>query len=129
MDKELIKKNYAIACDAYLRAFCDKHDYDVDTPDVFWGGGQPGGWACVGDLCFDMDTIITDIDEDAPEEELLKWYDYTMEASEFKLDTPNYHAWLHGCSRSSQETLDKLRELKENFINMCKEENEKNNKF
>lgn len=126
MNKELLKKNYSIACDAYLRAFCEKHGYDFDTHDVFWAGDQPGGIACVGDLSFGMETIITDIDEDAPEEELLRWYDYVLEASEFKLSTPNYHAWLMGCPRSSQETLDKLREMKENLINLCKQENENN---
>ena len=130
MDKELLKKNYSNACNNYLEAFCEKHEFNgLDSPLTYWIGDEPGGIANCGDLIFDMATIITDIDEDAPEEELLKWYDYTVEASEFNLPTPNFHSWLHGCPRSTKETLDNLRRMKANLESLCQEERDKNNKI
>lgn len=127
MDKQQLKKNYEDACNAYLKAFCEKHDFSLS--DTFWVGDDVGGIADCSGYDFDMATIRTDIDEDAPEEELLKHYDYVLDAMEFKLPTPNFHAWIHGCPRTDSEWFDKMRKMKEDFENAIKEENEKNNKF
>ena len=132
MGKEKLKKDYENACNAYLKAFCEKHEfYGLDNPETFWIGDEPGGIANCGDLTFDMATIVTDIDKDAPEEELLKWYDYCMDASDFKLPIPNFHSWLHGCPRLNHSELDELRKskrkldmMKDEFEKMCKDASE-----
>lgn len=127
MDKQQLKKNYENACNAYLKAFCEKHDFYLS--EAFWVGDDVGGIADCSGYDFDMATIRTDIDEDAPEEELLKHYDYVLDAMEFKLPTPNFHAWIHGCPRTDSEWFDKMRKISEDLENAIKEENEKNNKF
>ena len=68
----------------------------------------------------------TDIDENAPEEQLLEWYSYIEEASLFNLTTPNFHHWLHGCPRSSPEELQKLRDMRQEFEDKIKEINKHN---
>lgn len=126
MDKEKLKKDYENACNAYLKAFCEKHEfYGLDNPETFWIGDEPGGIANCGDLTFDMATIVTDIDKDAPEEELLKWYDYTIEASEFNLPVPNFEHWLIGCPRTPSKWFENMRAKRKEFEDLLKQENER----
>lgn len=36
MDKEKLKNDYENACNAYLKAFCEKHEfYGLDNPETF----------------------------------------------------------------------------------------------
>ena len=127
MNKEKLKKDYENACNAYLKAFCEKHEfYGLDNPETFWIGDQVGGIANCGDFTFDMATIVTDIDKEAPEEELLKWYDYTVFTADLGITTPNFYSWLQGCPRLSQQQLDclsskksELESLKYEFKKMC----------
>lgn len=124
MDKQKLKHGYENACNAYMREFCEKHDFSIK--DAFWVGDDVGGILNVGDMDFDMETIRTDIDEDAPEEELFKWYDYILDALEFKLTKPNFHAWIHGCPRTNKEWFEKMHKMHEDFANEIKNEKEKN---
>lgn len=123
MTKEELRKNYKKACNDYLQAFCEKHDFDFD--DAYWVADDVGGVADCSSYTFDMATIKTDIDEDAPKEELMPWYDYIVDALEFGLTTPNYHSWIHGCPRTSNEWFKKMRKQREDFENAIKEEKEK----
>ena len=123
MTKEELRKNYKKACNDYLRAFCEKHDFDFD--DAYWIADDIGGVADCGSYTFDMATIKTDIDEDVPKEGLMPWYDYIIDALEFGLTTPNYHSWIHGCPRTSKEWFEKMRKQREDFENAIKEEKEK----
>ena len=110
MKKEELRKNYKKACNDYLLAFCEKHDFDFD--DAYWVADDVGGVADCSSYTFDMATIKTDVDEDAPKEELMPWYDYIIDALEFGLTAPNYHAWIHGCPRTPKEWFAEMRNLK-----------------
>lgn len=48
MDKEKLKNDYENACNAYLKAFCEKHDYIYEGLDM-WVGNDVGTVACCGD--------------------------------------------------------------------------------
>lgn len=123
MNKEKLKKDYENACNAYLKVFCEKHEfYGLDNPETYWIGDQVGGIANCGDFTFDMATIVTDIDKEAPEEELLKWYDYNMDAADCGVPQPNFHAWIHGCPRSSKEFFERVRAMRKELENMGEEE-------
>lgn len=124
MNKQLLKQNYDDACNAYLKAFCEKHDFYYE--DAYWCGEDVGGIADCSTYTFDMATIRTDIDEDAPEGELMKHYDYCLNAIEFNLDFPNFHAWIHGCPRASKEWFEKMRKMREDFENYIKKKNDEN---
>lgn len=120
-----LKKDYDAACEAYLKAFAEKHDYEYD-PDS-WVGSDAGTIACVSELFVDMVTIRTDIDRDAPEDEFIQWYDYCLRLGMLNCKgIPNFDSWLRKCPiRSEDEILDmeKRREyiegLKKELKKMC----------
>lgn len=102
---------YCDACNRVLEAFCEKHEFDYNEARKNWVGNEVGGIAAVGDYFFSMDTMTTDLSEDAPEEQLLAWYDYATDCSMLELPTVNYRSWLHGCPRYSEEAREHLRQL------------------
>ena len=108
--KKTLQSVYKTACDNYLEAFAEKHGFDPS--DCEWVANQPGGVAMVGDYYVDMQTILTDIDKDAPEEAWLGWYDYQLEVQMLELPKQcNFRSWIHGCPRYSEETLARFRAL------------------
>jgi hypothetical protein len=105
MDKEKLKNDYENACNAYLKAFCEKHEfYGLDNTETFWIGGQVGGIANCGDFTFDMATI---------------------EASEFNLPIPNFDHWLMGCPITPSKWFENMRAKRKEFEDLLKQENER----
>ena len=84
-----IKGRWREVCNAYLQAFCEKHEYDYD--DAYWVGDDPGTIACIADLFVGMDEIRYDIDENVPEEMFLKWYDYSLSVHEAEMNWRERH--------------------------------------
>lgn len=125
MSKETAKEYFEKGCNEYLRLFCEKHDFDYEDAKDSWVANCVGDITCVGDFFVDMQTIITDIEMDAPEEEFLKWYDYNLVADEFGFTTPNFESWLRGCPRVSEETFKKLQGLKKDLNDAIKDEKER----
>jgi hypothetical protein len=128
MDKDKLKTDYQNACNAYVKAFCKKHGFDYS--DNFWVADEAGTTACIGDYFIDMQTIISDIDLNAPEDDFLTWYDYCVEMHDFGSEnTPNFKSWISGCTRKSEEEIQELRkrhqeieELKSSFIELLKQQ-------
>jgi hypothetical protein len=114
-----LKPQYEDICNAYLHAFCEKHELSLH--DAYWVTGRTGEVAGIGDYYVDMSTIRTDIDEDVPEEEWLRYYDYCLRVGEFNMTAPNYDHWLKGCPRVSDAILERLRELHTEIDNIVKE--------
>lgn len=102
MNKTL-KTNYDKACNAYLKAFCDKHGFHYN-PDC-WIGGEVGGIIEISDNYVGLDTIRTDIDTDAPSDEFEQWYDYSLRLGMIQATTPTYRRWLEGCPRRSENEI------------------------
>lgn len=127
MSKEKAREYFVKGCNEYLRLFCEKHDFDYEEAKESWVGGSIGGIACVGDVFVGMQTIITDIEMDAPKDEFLKWYDYNLVADHFGFTTPNFDSWLRGCPRVSDEAFKRLQALKNDLDNAIKEEKERLN--
>ena len=122
MSKEKAKEYFIKGCNEYLRLFCEKHDFDYEEAKDSWVANCVGDVTCVGDIFVGMQTIIADIEMDAPEEEFLKWYGYNLVANEFGFTTPNFDHWLRGCPRVPQESFDKLEALKKDLEDAIKEE-------
>ena len=101
--------SYNVACNNILRLFCEKHEMHYDPSD--WVADEPGSIAMIGDYAVDMATMLTDLKMDAPEEEFIRWYDYTLELGviDATIPTPNFEHWLRGCPRYSQEHINGLR--------------------
>ena len=128
MSKEKAREYFVKGCNEYLRLFCEKHDFDYEEAKESWVANCVGDVTCVGDIFVGMQTIITDIEMDAPEDEFIKWYDYNLVANEFGFTTPNFESWLRGCPRVSEDTFKKLQGLKNDLDNAILEEQAKLNK-
>ncbi len=122
MSKEKAREYFVKGCNEYLRLFCEKHDFDYEEAKDSWVGGSVGEITLCGDYYVAMPTIIADIEHDAPEAEFYKWYDYNLEASGFNLSTPNFESWLRGCPRASEESLRRLRDIRNTLEECIKEE-------
>jgi len=121
MDKETLKENYKKACDDYLDAFISKHGFDKN--DSWWIADRPGEMAQLcDDYCVDMQTIVDDIEMDAPEDEFFKWYEYNLDMQPLKGTViPNFRNWVAGCPRKSQEEIERLKELQQKIEKFAKE--------
>lgn len=128
MSKEKAREYFVKGCNEYLRLFCEKHDFDYEEAKKSWVGNCVGDVTCVGDYFVGLQSIIADIEHDAPEEEFIKWYDYNLVAHEFGFTTPNFESWLRGCPRVSEETFKKLQGLKNNLDDAILEEQSRLNK-
>lgn len=81
-------KQYQKACEEYLHAFCEKHGFDYD--DTCWVNNDVGTIAFVGDYCLSMETIIVDIEENAPKNKFIEYFDFKFDSSH----NYNYRTWL-----------------------------------
>lgn len=122
MSKETAKQYFENGCNEYLRLFCEKHGFDYEDAKESWVANCVGDVTCCGDFFVGMQTIITDIEMDAPEEAFIEWYDYNLDASKFDFPTPNFESWLRGCPRTSEETFAKLRGIKCDLQGLINEE-------
>ena len=107
-----LRENYNAACNEYLKAFCEKHDFNYHDAKECWVGGDIGGITMCGDFYVSLTDIIVDIDHDAPKDEYLKYYDYALSCSECGINSPNYFNWLRGCPRLTEERLAAIKEAK-----------------
>lgn len=69
-----MKDEWRSVCDAYLRAFCERHGYD--PAEAFWVGDDPGTLACAEEVFVDMRDLRYDVDNEVPESRFEEWYGY-----------------------------------------------------
>ena len=111
-----LMNSYEEACNNILQAFCEKHDFDFEDARESWTIGRIGEVVFIADYYFDLSTLIDDLRMDAPEDKLLKWYDYSLECGHLGLTSPNYRNWLLGCPIHSREQLDKAHKLHQDVL-------------
>lgn len=115
MDKnrKQLKENFDKACNDYLEAFCKKQGFSS----FYWVADRVGEIAdCNECFTFNFDDIRADIDTDAPAQEIVDWNDYCAEAELIGLATPDYRHWLQGCPRADKQTIDKLKEMRQELF-------------
>lgn len=121
MDKELLKKNYKDACNAYLRALADAWGWDLESYG-FWIADCVGETYSYGDCTFiDMEDIIFCVENDIKQNEYMEWQDYCLFANEFNQNIPNLKAWHNGCPRLSKDAQKHLKSMKERFEKIINE--------
>lgn len=122
-NKETLKKNYEKACNDYLLAFCEKHEFDYDSCN--WIGGYVGGIVEIGDIYAGMEEIFIDIDRDVEESKFMEHYDYSLRCGFLGMENiPNYNSWLKGVPVKSDEELEHLEKLQKNIEVLKSELNE-----
>ena len=111
MDITKLKADYESACNAFVKAFCKKHDFYFS--DAGWVANKVGEIINFGDYYFDMPTIITDIVLNAGKDKIMVWYDYCVKVGLLGCKTINFESYLKGCPLMSDEKIKELEELKE----------------
>lgn len=100
--QDLVLLNYNIACDDVSNFFCIKHNFEkLNEPhtNTFWVADERGGILCCVDYFFGMETILTDLKENATDDELMQYYDYCLETEDNKY---NYKNWLCRFARTTK---------------------------
>lgn len=135
-----IKESWREACNAYLRAFCEKHGFDYE--DAYWVGDDPGTTAvvCGGDYFVGINEMRSDIDLDAPESAFLSWYDYSLAVMSVEMQWHdlenfkefvhiNFESWIKGAPlpytekelEQLEECARRIREAQDTFIQKCRD--------
>lgn len=117
------KDLYELACEDYLKLFCEKHDYYYEKD--AWVGSDVGGVASIGDYFVDMATIRIDVGMNLHPNVFLEWYDYCLRASNLGLTTPNYASWVAGCPRTSEEKFQEIEGMKRQLAQLIEEEKQR----
>lgn len=112
----LLKSEWQILCNMYLKKFCDKHEYSYD-PDG-WVANDPGTICMIGDMFVSMDNIRYDIDNDIPEEMFEKWYWKSLDVYELVGEKfMNYENFCKGCPDYwTEDKLESIRKAKQRVI-------------
>lgn len=116
----LLKGEFADACEKYLQAFCKNYQmrYEKDA----WVADKVGTIACVCDYYFDFSVIKYCVDNELTDfNELMSWYDYTINCTQLAISVPNFESWHKGCPRVSNDKLEKLLAMKSNLEKEIKE--------
>lgn len=115
-----LRLNYKKACDAYLERFCELIEMDLHYAE--WV--DVGGIANIGDYYVSMLDMITAVEHDVPCDKFLEWYDYTIRVGMLDLPTCNLENWLKGCPKYSDESLARIKEVREELNRLTKEAKE-----
>lgn len=118
--KELLKKNYDDACEAYVGEMLAA--FEIDRENCFWVADEVGGVFMVGDmLSLNMQEIVYIVENDIAYDDCVDWQDYNLLANEFNFNMLNIKAWHKRAPRVPQETFDRLRKMKDELENLCEE--------
>lgn len=127
-----LRKQYENIANAYLKAFCEKHNFDYEDARRSWVADEPGGVCLISDYYVTYDDMRLDIDRDVPEDEYWDYYNYSVQAAEYGFTCPNYSSWLEGCPRMSYKQLKviyeahkRMEDAKAVFLRILKEEEKK----
>lgn len=111
-ETQALLAEYKVICNNLLRVFCEKQDMPYDP--TLWVSSEPGGVIEVADYWLDFtDDILTDLRQEAPKGEILKWYDHALTCHTLGItEQPNYHTWLRGYHGISDEGIERVREAR-----------------
>lgn len=118
--KRHLKEQYEKACNAYLCELLNR--WELDAYYGYWNIDKPGTIYHYGETHnLSMEDIIYCVENDIPENEVLEWEDYLLDAHEFGFTLPNLDAWHNGCPRTPESVFDKLRGLKQDLADAIEE--------
>lgn len=118
---ESLKYKFKEVAEAYLKAFCEKHDYDYENDS--WIGGRVGEVAVLGDDFYDLNDIRYDIDNNIPAGEIEKWTAYFLRLEELECPKKiNFQSWCKGAPLPySEDMLNNIEDARERVKEAKKE--------
>jgi len=120
-EKEI--RNYELSVNKLAEIFLNKQFGEEGEPpitldgDHYWVGDDAGGALCAcGTHYYNFNDVLTDLKEDAPIGELDRYNEWAVRCTELGIEPRcNYHSWLHGAPRISDDMLTLLEDMKERF--------------
>ena len=87
-----------------------------------WVADRVATIACVCDYYFDFSVIKYCVDNELTDfNELMSWYDHTINCTQLGLSVPSFENWHRGCPHVSNDKLEKLLAMKSNLEKEIKE--------
>lgn len=106
-----IRENYNKAVDAYMNAWCDKHELEYEAD--MWVAGDVGTICMVGDYFVSFDEVRYDMDNDLPGDTFFEWYDYSLDVHDVNPDIKlNFRSYCMGYRPYNEEEMERMREAR-----------------
>ena len=123
--KQLLRRNYETACNAYLLQLANMWEWDCSESD-FWVGDEIGSVYIYGDrISIGMEDIIYCVENEIKESVYEDFLDYCSFAQEFGFVVPNFKSYCKGAPIVPQETRERLVQKKNELTEMIRSENKK----
>lgn len=111
-NKSYLRKLWENVCNAYLSELARMWDWDIGSGD-YWVADEKGGVFIYNESVFiNFDDMRYCVEHDITEEKYQEFFDYGCKAAELGLDRINIQSWFKGCPRASEESIDRLIEMK-----------------
>lgn len=117
-----LKEGFEGIAEGYKNAFLKKHN--LQDAENYWVADRIGEILCCSDDFISYDDIRTDIDTEAGNHEYWNYSSYIQRCNDVGLNTLNYENWLKGAPRHSETVISRLENLREEFEEILKKENE-----
>lgn len=117
---EQMRQNFETAVADYVAALLEQFDWVATYG--YWVADDCTGIYCYGDEYFiNLSDIVYIVDHGVTFETFATWYEYSNNAHEFGLTHINLQSWCMGCPHASEEEIEHLRKLKQDFFDAVKE--------
>lgn len=115
-----LEKAYKDACNNIIKEFSEVYEVFVDDSD--WVAGDVGETICVNETYYiNFSDICLMLRKHVPFDEYIRYWDYSYDCSFLGLNSMNFRSWVLGAPRIPNESIEKLKKMKEDIINFTKE--------
>lgn len=124
--KAKLRSRYENACNSYRHAL--ERMLDLNPAYGYWMGDEVGGvYDNDSVVTLNMGDIIYCVENDITQGEIEEWTEYNNEAYEYQFECIPLKSWHMGSPRVPKETFERLRRMKQELVDMVKEEKSKLN--
>lgn len=125
MDKKTLLKNYECACNNIIMELLK--EWELDSGYGYWIGGVVGGlYDYDGYITIDMVDAVYCIKNNISRDTYNEYVDYNVRCMQNNLTTMNLNSYIKGAPRVTEETFNKIEELKKGIQDIIEEEKSKN---
>lgn len=125
MDKKTLLENYECACNNIIMELLK--EWELDSGYGYWIGGIVGGlydYDCY--IIIDMVDAVYCIKNNISRDTYNEYVDYNVRCIQNNMTTMNLNSYIKGAPRVTEETFNKIEELKKGIQDIIEEEKSKN---